>query len=325
MGRIISLNSKYITSIFPKPPFNFDATVYVPHHFPEPDFEWQKGVCWQTMNFCGKPFGIKMENEGTINKPKIKLSIYSNKKLTKEEIESVVNEINFRYGLNEDISEFCNKFQSDEFLKLPIKRLKGMRINCANSLYELLIIAIVLQNAIIKRSIQMTNNLLNAYGLRVKFDNKELFAYWKPEDLVNVTEEDLRLLKVGYRARIIKRISDSFIKGEINEFELRRKTTEEAKKELMKLYGVGPATAQIIISEYLRRYDVVDLKGRLWEQKILSRILFKKKLVPAQKIIDFFERRYGKWKGLAFHYIFTYLFWKHKEKKIKWLEKEIRM
>jgi 3-methyladenine DNA glycosylase/8-oxoguanine DNA glycosylase len=47
----------------------------------------------------------------------------------------------------------------------------------------------------------------------------------------------LRALKVGYRAKMIKRISESFAKGEINEFELRKMATEEAKNELMKLYG----------------------------------------------------------------------------------------
>jgi N-glycosylase/DNA lyase len=323
--RAINLNSKFVTTLFPKPPFNFDATVYVPHHFPEPDFEWKKGICWQTMNFQEKLLGIKMENEGTVNKPKIRLTIYSKKKLTKEEIESIVNEISFRYGFNEDISEFCNKFESDKFLKSPIKRLKGMRINCANSLYELFIITIVLQNATVRRSVQMMNNLFNAYGWKLKFDNKQLFAFWGPEDLENVTEEELRALKVGYRAKMIKRISESFAKGEINEFELRRITTEEAKNELMKLCGVGPATAQIILSEYLRRYDVFNLKGRVWKQKILSRILFNKKLVSEKKIVDFFEKRYGNWKGLAFHYIFTDLFWRHRKKKIKWLEKEIRM
>jgi N-glycosylase/DNA lyase len=158
----------------------------------------------------------------------------------------------------------------------------------------------------------------------LKFDNKELFAFWKPEDLENATEEELRSLKVGYRAKMIKRISESFAKGEINEFELRKMATEEAKNKLMKLYGVGPATAQIILGEYLRRYDVFNLKRRVWEQKILSRILFNKKLVSEKKIVDFFEKRYGNWKGLAFHYIFTDLFWRHR-KKINLLEKEIRI
>lgn len=135
----------------------------------------------------------------------------------------------------------------------------------------------------------------------------------------------MRALKVGYRAKMIKRVSEAFARGEIDELKLRRMNTEDAKQELMKLYGVGPSTAQIILGGYLRRYDIFDLKGKLWEQKILSRVMFNKKLVPADEITAKFNRRYGKWRGLAFHYIFTDVFWRHGEKKIPWLEKEIRM
>ena len=171
----------------------------------------------------------------------------------------------------------------------------------------------------------MMNNLFNAYGSKLKFDDKELFAYWHPEELNKVDEEELRTLKVGYRAKMIKRVSEAFALGEIDELKLRKMNTEDARQELMKLYGVGPATAQIILGGYLRKYDAFDLKGKFWEQKILSRIVFNRKLVPAEEIENEFNKRYGKWRGLAFHYIFSDLFWKHREKKIPWLEKEIRM
>ena len=130
------------------------------------------------MNFRGKLLGIKMENKGTLSKPKVKLSIYSEERLA-EDVESVVKEINWRYGLDEDISEFCSEFKSDKFLKLPLRRWKGMWIKCANSLYELLIIAIVLQNATVRRTVQMMNNLLSTYGSKLKFDGKGLFVFWK--------------------------------------------------------------------------------------------------------------------------------------------------
>ena len=313
------------TVILPIPPFSFDGTVYVPHYFPTPDFEWQPSVMWQTLNLDRRLFGLRMENRGVINEPKIRLTVYSKNKLTPNVMERVVNELNWSYGCNEDISEFFNEFKNDKFLKPAFKRWKGMRSNCANSLYELMIISIVLQNATVKRTIQMMNNLFNAYGSKLKFDGKELFAYWNPEDLNEVDEEELRALKVGYRAKMIKRVSEAFARGEIDELKLRKMNTEDAKQELMKLYGVGPATAQIILGGYLRRYDVFDLKGKFWEQKILSRIMFSKKLVSSDEITDEFNKRYGKWRGLAFHYIFTDLFWRHREKKISWLEKEIRM
>jgi len=309
----------------PVPPFDFDSTVYVPHYFPTPDFEWQPNFVWQTLNFEGKLLGLKMENKGVADRPKVKLAVYFKKKHSEEEIEKIVKELNWRYGLNEDISEFFREFKDDRFLKPVFKRLRGMRSNCTNSLYELLIISIVLQNATVRRTVQMMNNLFNAYGTKLRFDNKVLFAYWSHRDLKETSEEELRSLKVGYRAKMIKLVSEAFAKGKIDEPKIRKMNTEDAKEELMKLYGVGPATAQNILGGYLRRYDVFDLKGKQWEQKILSRVMFRKELVPAEEITDEFEKRYGKWKGLAFHYIFTEVFWRHKEKRIPWLEKEIRL
>ena len=309
----------------PTPPFNFDGTVYVPHYFRTLDYEWQPNTMWVTLNLHRELFGLKMENKGSVEKPQIKLTIFSVKKPTAKQIKMVVEELNWRFGFDEDLSEFYKQFEHDKFLKPTFKRWRGMRANCANSLYELLIISIVLQNATVRRTVQMMNNLFNAYGRKLEFDNKELFAYWNPEDLNKVTEEELRALKVGYRAKMTKRISEKFAKGEIDELTLRKMETEDAKKELMKLYGVGHATAQIILSGYLRRYDTFDLKGRIWEQKILSKIMFNKKLVPAEKITREFNDRYKEWRGLAFHYIFTDLFWRHKKKKIGWLEKEIRL
>ena len=311
--------------IQPMSPFNFDGTVYVPHYFPTPDFEWQPNIMWQTLNLDRRLVGLKMENRGAINAPKIRLTVYSKNKLTSNVMERAVEELNWRYGFNEDISVFFEEFENDKFLRPVFRRWKGMRSNCANSLYELLVISIVLQNATVKRTSQMMNNLFNAYGSKLKFDGKELFAYWNPEDLNEVDEEELRALKVGYRAKMIKCVSEAFARGEIDELKMRKMNTEDAKQELMKLYGVGPATTQIVLGGYLRKYDTFDLKGKSWEQKILSRVMFSKKLVPADEITDEFNKRYGKWRGLAFHYIFTALFWRHKEKRIPWLEKEIRM
>ncbi len=63
-------------------------------------------------------------------------------------------------------------------------------------------IGIVLQNATIRRSIQMYQTLLENYGTRLAYDGRELWALWNPGDLVNVSEDDLRALKVGYRAKV---------------------------------------------------------------------------------------------------------------------------
>jgi len=133
-------------SIKPMPPFNFDGTVYVPHYFPTPDYEWRPNLMWKTLNLDRKLYGLKMENMGTTDKPRIKLTIYCKARIDNEEMEKVLRELDWRYGFDEDISEFLREFKDDEFLKPVFKRWRGMRVNCDSSLYELLIISIVLQN-----------------------------------------------------------------------------------------------------------------------------------------------------------------------------------
>ena len=105
---------------------------------------------WQTLNFNGELLGLKMRDEGEIDKPQIKLGIYAKRRLSGDEAERIVNELTWRYGFDEDISEFFKEFESDKFLKPAFRRLRGARVNCANSLYELLVISIVLQNATVK-------------------------------------------------------------------------------------------------------------------------------------------------------------------------------
>jgi len=47
-----------------------------------------------------------------------------------------------------------------------------MRPGHENSLYEYLIIGVVLQNTVVKRSIQMLQNLFENFGIKIEFDNK---------------------------------------------------------------------------------------------------------------------------------------------------------
>ncbi len=67
------------------------------------------------------------------------------------------------------------------------------------------------------------------------------------------------------------------------------------------------------------RYDALDHIPP-WEQKIYSRLMFGQELVPAERILEEAERRWGHWKMLAAHYLFEDLFWRHEARPIPWLE-----
>jgi 3-methyladenine DNA glycosylase/8-oxoguanine DNA glycosylase len=322
--KTVELNAEATVEVKPKAPFNFDATVHKPSHFPAPVEDYCEGVLWRAMRLDNKVLGLKIKNRGSIDAPLISLSFYSEKPLSKKDLRELVAEVKWRYDFDGDLSEFSRKFKRDDILGPVLAKWRGMHVSCGESLYELLVISIALQNATVRRTVQMMEALLDKYGIRVRFDGKELYAFWKPERLHRATEQELRALKVGYRAKFFKKPSEDFVNGVVDESKLRQMPMEKAKRELDKLYGVGPASVNILMFEALHYYDTIEKIGP-WEQQIYSHLLFDKESVPAETILKEIDKRYGEWKTLAMHYIFEDLFWKRKTQKIEWLEKLIRL
>ncbi len=320
------LNYKKVITIIPASPFHFNGTFYKPSHFPNKLKleDWQPGKYWQPLRVRKRLYAFKAENKGILGKPEIKVTLYSPKKITDEEKESLKQEVIWRFELNVDLKDF-NKLARKEKRFYPVfKKWLGMRNTSEYTLYELLIIAIVLQNATVRRSQQMLDVLIAKFGTKVRFDNKELWAIWLPERLNSVSEQELRDLKIGYRAKFIKRLSQNFAEGGIDEFKLRDLDKESAKKELLKLYGVGPETVRILLFEAFHHYDTFDHIAP-WQQKIYSRLFYSKSSVSIEKIQADIKKKYGEYAMLAVHYIWEDIFWRRKNEKIEWLEKEIRL
>jgi len=317
MTNRISLNQKKELTLKPKAPYNFKANFYKPSHFPSSDNVWEKRKYWITTKWEGKELGLKFKNKGTINNPKIKLIVYHKGKLTKKFLKSFIPEVRYRFNFNQDISNF--NFDSHP----AFKKWEGMKPIAANSLYETLVIYFVLQNASVRRSVQMLENLFNKFGKKAKFDNKTLSVFWEPKEIAKSSEKELRNLKLGYRSKFLIKLSKQFADKKINESTLRKMDKEEVKKEMLKLYGIGPASVEYLLFEDFYFLDALETIPP-WEQKILSILLFNKKLVPTKKILNFFKK-YKKYKKLAFHYIWEDIFWQRKYKYIGWLEKEIRL
>lgn len=307
--KITKLKKIFTNIIKPTPPFNFEAS-YKPSHFETPLESYENGKYWFTMRFLNKIFGIKMWSLGTVNKPKVKIGVYSKSKLSKKK--ELLKELNWRFCFDEDISDFMKIAKKDKILKRTLENVYGMRECSLNSIYELLVVSLVLQNTNVKRTRTMLRNLLEKYGTKVSFDNKELFVFFKPEKIAKAKEKELWDCKLGYRAPYIKSISQSFANREIDEYKLRKMKKEDAKEKLIELKGIGPYSADIILAEALRHHDILVLD--IWSQKIFSKVLFGDEKHSMKQILKKAGRLWGRWKGLAGRYIMEDLFWREKQK-----------
>ncbi|MCL4354373.1 hypothetical protein M1349_02770, partial [Patescibacteria group bacterium] len=123
----IKLNLKETVELIPTAPFAFDSTFHKPDHFTSGDNLWEKGMKWQTWNWQGECLGLKFINKGTIEKPKILLTIYSQKPLNEEFKNSLIKEIKYLYNLDLNLSDFYKRFEKDQVLGPIIKKFKGMK------------------------------------------------------------------------------------------------------------------------------------------------------------------------------------------------------
>ncbi len=304
--------------VFPKDPYHFDYSVENPSHYPTPTGRWERNKIWFTMRWLEKPIGVRLINKGILRKSCVELSVYSKTKMDKDDIEVLKKELAYRFEWFADYGEFYKRFEKDKFLAAVIKKMKGMRMFCAEDLYSYLMIAILLQNANVKRTVKMTQAMLENYGNLLEFDGEKHFCFWPPKKLVKVSEDELRALKVGYRAKTFLRVSKEFAEGRINEMQMRSLDFESLRKELLKIYGVGPASLDYLMRDVFHKYDALNTIPP-WEAKIYSKMFHKE--MNAKEILEEIERRYGEWRDLSVHYIFMDLNWSHKKKKIEWYGK----
>ncbi len=327
MNKARILKVKQSIELVPTTPFNFDATLHKPDHFPAADTRWEPGTRWQTMLWQGKALGLRFENQGTVARPRIALSIWSARQLGPDFVSQLTDEIIYRYNLQLELPEFHRRFRSHPTLGPVVHRWRGMRPLNYSSLYEYLIIAIVLQNATVRRSVSMMQALLENYGTPLSYDGQKLYCFWEPEVVDAVTEQELRALKVGYRSKSIKQVTAAFVAKDIDEFELRTRSREEQRQALLGLYGIGPASVGYILSDVFHHMNELEYISP-WEQKIYSRLFFDAgpdTPVPVEQLLSYFDEQFGEFRMLAVHYFWEDLFWKRKNQHVEWLEKLIRL
>jgi 3-methyladenine DNA glycosylase/8-oxoguanine DNA glycosylase len=306
----------------PIQPFAFDATFHKPDHFPSQDTAWEPGVRWQTMRFEGRVLGLRIEDAT----PGVRVGVWADARPPKSFLAALAEELAWRANLRLDLADFQRLARRDRALARVVRRWRGMRPMHRGSLYEYLVIAIVLQNATVRRSAQMLQALFEAYGTRLRFDGQDLHGFWDPATLAARSERELRSLKVGYRAKSLLRVSSAIAARGLNEKALREATVDEQRAALLSLYGVGPASVGYLLVDVFHAFDELSHISP-WEQRIYSRLLLDRTTddpAPVQVLLDHIAG-WSPWRVLAVHYLWEDLFWRHRAHPIDWLTPLIRL
>ncbi|WP_374692041.1 hypothetical protein [Accumulibacter sp.] len=296
-------------TVRPQGPFCAKTTLIKPSHFPSPFDQTDPDRYRFVTRVKGEIIGVDacMVEHGAVG-----LRLYRADRGCDLDVGAVKAEIRRRLGFEMDLSGYEAIWMRDEILRRLPNEMMGARPSSPFSLYEFLVICVLLQNTTVGRTVAMANALSEDLGQEVVFpDGMALRSFWTPPQLVRTGEERLRVLKLGYRARILDRISRQFTEEAEMETRLMEIHAHDnlLRQRLMSLYGVGPASIGYLLFEWFKKIDRLDHISP-WELKILSKLLFESECVAARDMIMFCRERWAPFTMLAVHAIFESVFWR---------------
>ena len=145
------------------------------------------------------------------------------------------------------------------------------------------------------------NNIAKNYGKKIVFNDKEYFLFPQYKDLKDVSVEEFRNCKVGFRDKYLKLMIDKLNNNEINLDEFYDLDTKEALDKLMENVGIGPKVASCILLFAYQKYDVFPIDT--WVKKVMKNDYG---IEGEKNKRDCATKTYGKYSGIAIQYLFNY-------------------
>lgn len=193
--------------------------------------------------------------------------------------------------------------EKDDKIKDAIDTQGGIRI-LNQEFDEVLMSFIISQNQQIPRIRKIISEICERYGDEAgTFNGKTYYTFPDKMKLAEITEEEYRECKTGFRASYLygaaQMLKDSSINGE----ELKNLDRDEAEQKLTGIRGVGKKVADctLLFGLGFKAAFPIDV----WIKRIMEELYFGKE-VKKEVIQEYAAKCFGEWGGYAQQYLFAY-------------------
>ena len=255
---------------------------------------------------CGQIFRYETEKDNSytlvLSDRVVNLKKDNNDLLVTSNLEDNLENVVKKYlDLDRDYNKLNDKLiDIDSSLKNIIDECYGLKI-INQPRFECIISYIVSQNNRVSQIANSLNNISKKYGKEVSFNNKKYYLFPNLEDLKNVSIEEFRNLKVGFRDKYIYEFIKNMTEKNIDIDIIDSMSSEDALKYLMQNKGIGEKVASCILLFSYSRFDVFPIDT--WVKKYMSD---KYNITDVKNIRKFSKEKYKDYCGLMIQYMFHY-------------------
>ncbi len=202
--------------------------------------------------------------------------------------------------LKRDYKKIKKELIKDKVIKEAIEFGYGIRI-LNQDFFECLISFIISQQNNIPKIKKAVEGISALFGEEIIYKGKSYYTFPTPEKLKDITETDLAPLKIGYRDKYIIDAVFNVYNGNITYEKLIKMPYSDAKRELLKIKGVGEKVADCVLLFSLLKSEAFPVDT--WIKKAMEGLY---NLKP-KEIHNYTELNFGLYSGFAQQYIFYYV------------------
>ena len=220
------------------------------------------------------------------------------------------------FRLEDNMPEILKSIEKDQIMIDAIKKYAGLHLLRQEPFETLITYLLSIQSSIpiISKNVE---RLSQEYGKRIEckdYNGLVRYSFPNAEDLKGASENELRSLGLGFRAKWIKNAIDVVNSGKLDFEDLREMNYHEARARLMELKGVGPKIADCVLLFSLDKLEAFPIDRwvkRIMEEEYFDRLnLSDKNLgmknIRLKELGDFARDYFGKYAGYAQEYLFYY-------------------
>lgn len=217
------------------------------------------------------------------------------------------------FRLGDDIKVIFGEISRDPLVHRLVRAYPGLRL-MGQEPHQCLFSFICASNTNIPMIRRMLYSMTRKFGMPAKVDGIEFFTFPSAADINRASVDELRACGLGYRAKAIKGAAHAIASGQLDFDALKSASYEEAKKELLQVYGVGNKIADCVLLFSLEKLDAFPID--VWIARALAdhyRWLHEKKfgdkITPRQyeQLSSSARQYFGRYAGYAQQYLYYHM------------------
>jgi DNA-3-methyladenine glycosylase II len=167
--------------------------------------------------------------------------------------EEIVNYIREWFDLDNNLIPFYKLAKEDQLLKIPVEKFFGLRVIGIPDLFEALCWGVLGQQINLAFAYSLKKQFVERFGDSIEWNGKKYWIFPSYERIAQLTPADLADIKMTVKkSEYIIGIAGLMARGELSKEKLMKMSFKDAEKNLIKIRGIGPWTANYVLMRCLR-------------------------------------------------------------------------